>query len=76
MRSNRMFTTSDEKKSSRGKSSHDHSGSETKKKRTKSRLKTQNNLALNLWDAYFQKPLESTIRTHQGGTTGKKIKVK
>lgn len=33
-----------------------------KKKRSKTKLNNTNKLALNLWDTYFQKPLEHSIK--------------
>ena len=59
----------------------------SKKKSNKTRLENTNRLALNLWDAYFQKPLEQSINKtiatdrwtsgHSGSLgTGRKIKQK
>lgn len=58
---------------SRGKGSQEHSQSESKKKNRKSKLKVQTRLALNLWEAYVQKPLESTMKPLG---TGRKTKAK
>ena len=49
VRNNRLYTASDDKRLSKSKKANEHSISETKKNRKKSKIKANNKLALNLW---------------------------